>query len=239
MSGHSKWATTKHKKGVLDAKRGKIFTKIVRQISSAVKLGGKDVNFKPRLRLAIQKAKAVNMPKENIENAISKKDNVIYENVIYEGNATCGSAFIIQCLTANINRTVGEIRALFSRHNGSLGQSGSVAYNFDQMGIFKVDKNTVASVDDLFLNGIEHGVENIDVDEENDFCYIIGIYKNFFNIQKFLEAQKITILEANLEYIPKTTVQLSGESYEKILTFIDALENLDDVQNVFHNVQLV
>ena len=99
MSGHSKWATTKHKKGVLDAKRGKIFTKIVREISSAVKLGGKDINSNPRLRLAIQNAKAVNMPKENIENAISKKDNIVYENVIYEGNASCGSAFIIQCLT--------------------------------------------------------------------------------------------------------------------------------------------
>ena len=239
MSGHSKWATTKHKKGVLDAKRGKIFTKIVREISSAVKLGGKDINSNPRLRLAIQNAKAVNMPKENIENAISKKDNIVYENVIYEGNASCGSAFIIQCLTDNTNRTVGEIRALFNRHNGNLGQSGSVSYNFNQMGVFKVDKNTINSTDDLFLDGIEYGIENIDVDEENDCIYIVGGYENFFNIQQFLESKKISIKEANLEYIPKMTVQLTGENYEKILNFIEALENLDDVQNVFHNVQLI
>lgn len=239
MSGHSKWATTKHKKGLLDAKRGKIFTKIVREISSAVKLGGKDINSNPRLRLAIQNAKAVNMPKENIENAISKKDNIDYINVIYGGTASCGSAFIIQCLTDNTNRTVGEIRALFNRHNGNLGQSGSVSYNFNQMGVFKVDKNTINSTDDLFLDGIEYGIENIDVDEENDCIYIVGGYENFFNIQQFLESKKISIKEANLEYIPKMTVQLTGDNYEKILNLIEALENLDDVQNVFHNVQLI
>ena len=239
MSGHSKWATTKHKKGVLDAKRGKKFTKIVREISSAVKLGGKDINSNPRLRLAIQNAKAVNMPKENIENAISKKDNIVYENVIYEGNASCGSAFIIQCLTDNINRTVGEIRTLFTRHNGNLGKSGSVSYNFDKMGVFNVDKNTIRSIDELLLEGIDYGIENIDTESENDSTYIIGGYENFFNIQQFLESKKISIKEANLEYIPKMTVQLTGENYEKILNFIEALENLDDVQNVFHNVQLI
>ena len=239
MSGHSKWATTKHKKGVLDAKRGKIFTKIVREISSAVKLGGKDINSNPRLRLAIQNAKAVNMPKENIENAISKKDNIVYENVIYEENASCGSAIIIQCLTDNINRTVGEIRTLFTRHNGNLGKSGSVSYNFDKMGVFSVDKNTIQSIDELLLEGIDYGIENIDTESENDSTYIIGGYENFFNIQQFLESKKISIKEANLEYIPKMTVQLTGENYEKILNFIEALENLDDVQNVFHNVQLI
>lgn len=238
MSGHSKWATTKHKKGVLDAKRGKIFTKIVREISSAVKLGGKDINSNPRLRLAIQNAKAVNMPKENIENAISKKDNIVYENVTYEGNASCGSAFIIQCLTDNINRTVGEIRTLFTRHNGNLGKSGSVSYNFDKMGVFSVDKNTIRSIDELLLEGIDYGIENIDTESENDSTYIIGGYENFFNIQQFLESKKISIKEANLEYIPKTTIQLNGDNYEKILNFIEVLENLDDVQNVFHNVQI-
>ena len=164
---------------------------------------------------------------------------MLFQKKIILGTASCGSAFIIQCLTDNTNRTVGEIRALFNRHNGNLGQSGSVSYNFNQMGVFKVDKNTINSTDDLFLDGIEYGIENIDVDEENDCIYIVGGYENFFNIQQFLESKKISIKEANLEYIPKMTVQLTGDNYEKILNLIEALENLDDVQNVFHNVQLI
>ena len=244
MSGHSKWATTKHKKGLLDAKRGKIFTKVSRGIEAAVRRGGNDPANNPYLRLAIQNAKAVNMPKDNIDRILKKKDNTEYTPMTYEGNGPHGSAFIIECLTDNANRTVGELRALFSRGGGVLGKTGSVSYNFDRKSIFTVTKNEISNIDDLLLEGIEYGIEDTSPDISNDstdstiteeVC-LVGGYESFGTIQTFLEGKKISILEAGIKYIPKSYISISGEDYEKMISFIDKLEDNDDVQNIYHNM---
>jgi YebC/PmpR family DNA-binding regulatory protein len=162
----------------------------------------------------------------------------------YEGNGPHGSAFIIECLTDNANRTVGELRALFSRAGGILGKTGSVSYNFDRKSIFTVDKNNIMSIDDLLLEGIEYGLEDIS-EEDNDPAdpngkgvYVVGGYESFGTIQAFLEGKKISILEAGIKYIPKSYITIEGEGYEKIISFIDKLEDNDDVQNVYHNIEM-
>ena len=236
MSGHSKWATTKHKKGLLDAKRGKIFTKVSRGIEAAVRRGGNDPANNPYLRLAIQNAKAVNMPKDNIDRILKKKDNTEYTPMTYEGNGPHGSAFIIECLTDNANRTVGELRALFSRGGGVLGKTGSVSYNFDRKSIFTVTKNEISNIDDLLLEGIEYGLEDISDYNDEEEVYVVGGYESFGTIQTFLEGKKISILEAGIKYIPKSYISISGEDYEKMISFIDKLEDNDDVQNIYHNM---
>lgn len=238
MSGHSKWATTKHKKGLLDAKRGKIFTKVSRGIEAAVRRGGNDPANNPYLRLAIQNAKAVNMPKDNIDRILKKKDNTEYTPMTYEGNGPHGSAFIIECLTDNANRTVGELRALFSRGGGVLGKTGSVSYNFDRKSIFTVTKNEISNIDDLLLEGIEYGLEDISDYNDEEEVYVVGGYESFGTIQTFLEGKKISILEAGIKYIPKSYISISGEDYEKMISFIDKLEDNDDVQNIYHNIEI-
>ncbi|MBQ2350330.1 MAG: YebC/PmpR family DNA-binding transcriptional regulator [Cytophagales bacterium] len=238
MSGHSKWATTKHKKGLLDAKRGKIFTKVSRGIEAAVRRGGNDPANNPYLRLAIQNAKAVNMPKDNIDRILKKKDNTEYTPMTYEGNGPHGSAFIIECLTDNANRTVGELRALFSRGGGVLGKTGSVSYNFDRKSIFTVTKNEISNIDDLLLEGIEYGLEDISDYNDEEEVYVVGGYESFGTIQTFLEGKKISILEARIKYIPKSYISISGEDYEKMISFIDKLEDNDDVQNIYHNIEI-
>ena len=238
MSGHSKWATTKHKKGLLDAKRGKIFTKVSRGIEAAVRSGGNDPANNPYLRLAIQNAKAVNMPKDNIDRILKKKDNTEYTPMTYEGNGPHGSAFIIECLTDNANRTVGELRTLFNRGGGVLGKTGSVSYNFDRKSIFTLTKNEISNIDDLLLEGIEYGLEDISDYNDEEEVYVVGGYESFGTIQTFLEGKKISILEAGIKYIPKSYISISGEDYEKMISFIDKLEDNDDVQNIYHNIEI-
>ena len=243
MSGHSKWATTKHKKGLLDAKRGKLFTKVSREIEAAVKRGGNDPANNPYLRLAIQNAKGVNMPKENIDRILKKQDNADYTPVTYECNGAHGAAFIIECLTDNATRTVGELRSLFSRAGGVVGKTGSVSYNFNRKSIFTVNKNGISNIDDLLLEGIEYGIEDISPDVSNDSTIteevcLVGGYESFGTIQAFLEGKKISIITAGIKYIPKSYITLSGEDYEKMIDFIDKLEDNDDVQNIYHNIEI-
>ena len=238
MSGHSHWATTKRAKGLVDAQRGKVFTKIVREITSAVKLGGPDVNNNPRLRLAVQNAKGVNMPKDNIERAIKKggdNDGVNYTDITYEGTASYGSAFIIECMTDNPNRTVGELRALFTRHNGILGKS-SISYLFDRRSTFIIGDIDDASVDELQLSLIDYGVDEFEKDE--GCYYFTAPVESFGKIQNELDKGDINVQRAELRYIPQSTIEISEEEATKLGNFVDTIENLDDVQHVYHNIDI-
>ena len=245
MSGHNKWSTIKRKKGVLDAKKSKYFSRLNREIATAVKQGGPDILMNPKLRLAVQNAKAVNMPKDNIERAINKGlsgevDNLTSIN--YEGTAWRGSAFIIECLTDNPNRTIAPIRTLFNRNNGSIGRTGSVGYLFDHKSVFTIDSSNINNTDDLLLELIDYGVENIetnlesDDDDVNDLI-VIGNDSDFNQIQQKLENLKINIKQAELIYIPNSFVVLDNNEYEKANNLIDQLEELDDVQNVYCNIK--
>lgn len=247
MSGHSKWSTIKRKKGVLDAKKSKYFSRLSREIATAVKQGGSDISMNPKLRLAVQNAKAYNMPKDNIERAINKGlsgeiDNL--SSINYEGTAWKGSAFIIECLTDNPNRTIAPIRTLFNRNNGSIGKTGSVGYLFDHKSIFTIDNSNINDADDLLLELIDYGVENIETNQENDDdnanvndFIIIGNDSAFSQIQQQLENLKINIKQAELIYMPNSFVVLDDDEYEKANNLIDQLEDLDDVQNVYCNIK--
>lgn len=237
MSGHNKWTTIKNKKGIIDSKRNKIFTKISREITTAVKQRGEDIMYNYSLRAAIQKAKDVNMPKKNIERAISNVNNIDYEKITYEGNLG-RAAFIIECITDNNNRTVSEIRSIFKRNDGAIGINGSLSYQFRRIGIFITEKENIKDTDNLILEGIEYGIENI-TDYDDIYAYITCRYEDFFNSQKFLEEKNIKILESRIEYSPIEKISIEEDKYEKILKFIDELESLDDVQNVYHNINIV
>ncbi|GAB4277448.1 MAG: YebC/PmpR family DNA-binding transcriptional regulator [Marinilabiliales bacterium] len=237
MSGHSKWSTIKRKKGALDAKRSKIFSRIVKEIHVAVKEGGPDPSANPRLRLAIQNAKGVNMPKDNIERAINKADSDSgnYNEVSFEGYAPHGVAVFIECLTDNNQRTVSNIRAIFNKYGGSLGTNGSLSFLFERKGIFtipKVDLNR----EELELELIDAGLEEMDEDEEN---YILTTpMEEFGNMQKKLDKMNIKVINAELQRIPNDTKVLDVESAKKVLQVIEAFEDDDDVQNVYHNLEM-
>ena len=234
MAGHSKWANIKHKKAREDAKRGKIFTKIAREIIVAARLGGGDPDHNPRLRRAIQKAKSYNMPKENIERAIKRGtgelEGTSFEEVIYEGYGPGGVAILIEAITDNRNRTVSEIRTIFTKHGGSLGEAGCVAWMFDKKGMI-----TVEGVDEdrLMEIAIEAGAE--DVREEEGVFQVITAPDELEDVREQLEQRGVTIKEATLTYIPQSTVRVEGEKAEKLIKLLDALENHDDVQNVYAN----
>ena len=234
MAGHSKWANIKHKKAREDAKRGKIFTKIAREIIVAARLGGGDPDHNPRLRRAIQKAKSYNMPKENIERAIKRGtgelEGTSFEEVIYEGYGPGGVAILIEAITDNRNRTVSEIRTIFTKHGGSLGEAGCVAWMFDKKGMI-----TVEGVDEdrLMEIAIEAGAE--DVREEEGVFQVITAPDELEDVREQLEQKGVTVKEATLTYIPQSTVRVEGEKAEKLIKLLDALENHDDVQNVYAN----
>jgi YebC/PmpR family DNA-binding regulatory protein len=239
MSGHSKWSTIKRKKGALDAKRGQFFTKIVREITAAVKQGGNDLETNARLRLAIQNAKGANMPKENIDRAINKgstADAADFTTVTYEGNAANGTALIVECTTDNINRTVASVRAVFNRNGGTLGKNGSVAFMFDRKGIFTIPEKAITDIDTLTLSLIEVGADDIEHDPEEGYYYVISAIEHFGAIQKELETLHIGAESAELRYVPHNQVELQGEALEKIMKLIETLEENEDVQKVYHNV---
>ena len=193
----------------------------------------------PRLRLAVQNAKGYNMPKENIERAINKgssNDTADFINITYEGNGPHGTAFIIECMTDNQNRTIGDVRAIFNKHGGTIGKSGSVSYLFDRQSCFVVGQNFIANADDFFLEMVDLGVTDVEKDEEEGIYYVIGSVANFKEIQDELEKRKIEVKQAELRYVPQSHVCLSGENAEKMLNFVDLLEELEDVQHVFHNI---
>lgn len=238
MSGHNKWSTIKRKKGALDAKRSKIFSKIIKEITIAVRESGPDPDGNPRLRLGIANAKGASMPKETIQRAINKgsdKDAAALTETTYEGKGPHGIAIYVECLTDNTQRTVSNIRSYFSKHGGELGKNGSLNYLFDRKGVFVVPKGTVDQ-DELEMELIDAGAEEIELDE--DIFTITTAMEDFGNMMKKLEELNIEPENASLQRIPKNTETLDVESARKLLKLIDILEEDDDVQQVFHNLTL-
>jgi len=236
MAGHSKWAGIKHKKAIVDARRGKLFTKLARAITVAAKEGGGDPDGNPALALAIQKAKDASMPKENIERAIAKgtgagTDAEALETVIYEGYGPGGVAMLVEAVTDNRNRTGAEIRHLFSKHGGNLGEPGSVAYLFDKTGTILVDAERY-SEDDL-LPAIEAGAQDIAVDD--DVYEVLTDPADVGTVRQALEEAGIEIQSSEIAQRPKSTVPLDEEGARKVLKLIEALEDNDDVDNVHAN----
>ncbi len=241
MAGHSKWAQIKHKKAQVDAKKGKIFTKLVKEISVAARLGGGDPEKNPRLRVAIEKAREVNMPSDNIKRAIMKGTGELsgttYEEVTYEGYGPGGVALLIEAMTDNKNRTVSEIRHLLSKHGGSLGESGCVSWLFEKRGYILVDKKTIDE-DSLLSIALEAGVEDVKNDPKEDNYELIFSPEDFRNIKDSLEKAGIKIALAEITMLPKNYIFLEGEDAEKMLKLMDALEDHDDVQNVYANFDI-
>lgn len=238
MAGHSKWSTIKRKKGALDAKRGKVFTKIIREITIAAKEGGADPLANPRLRLAIANAKGVNMPKDNIERAVKKgsgADATEYIETTYEGYAAHGVAVFVECSTDNLNRTVSDVRAAFNKHGGALGTNGSLEFIFDRKGVFIIDKPEGIDEDDFTLEVIDGGAEEVEFEE--DYIHVTCAMEDFGQLQKKLEDMEITTETAELQRIPKTYVQLNDEAFQKVMKLIEVLEDNDDVQKVYHNIE--
>lgn len=238
MSGHSKWSTIKRKKGAADAKRGKMFTKIIKEIMIAVKEGGGDPDANARLRLAIQNAKGVNMPKDNIDRAIKKAMGSEAESYIetsFEGYAPNGIAVFVECLTDNNNRTVASVRSAFNKYGGNLGTNGSLSFLFERKGIFTLNREGIEA-EELELGMIEAGAEDMEVDEET--ISITCAKEEFGNVSKKLSEMGIEPEEAGLKRVPGDTKTLDVESARKVLKFIEVLEDDDDIQNVYHNLEI-
>ena len=238
MSGHNKWSTIKHKKGAADAKRGKIFTKLIKEISVAAKLGGGDPAANPRLRTAIDKAKAENMPKDNIERAIKKgtggMEGVTYEEIIYEGYGPGGVAVLVEVMTDNRNRSVSEVRSIFSKNNGNMGEAGCVAWMFDQKGLIIYEKSV--DFDSLFEAALEAGAE--DVAEADEQYEVTTDPSSFIEVREALEAKGFKHLSAEVTMIPQTLIKLEGKQAESMLRMMEKLEDNDDVQNVYANFDI-
>lgn len=238
MSGHSKWSTIKRKKGAADAKRSKMFSKIVKEISIAVKEGGSDPEANPRLRLAINNAKGVNMPKDNVERAISKadKEGDNFEPMSFEGYAPHGIAVFVDCLTDNKNRTVSNVRAIFTKYNGNLGTNGSLSFMFDTKGIFTFPVPEGMDLEEFELEMIDAGAEDIEVEE--GLITITTAKEDFGNVQKKLDTLEIEVENAGLQRIPNDTKALDVDAALRVLKMIDAFEDDDDVQDVYHSLEL-
>lgn len=239
MAGHSKWSTIKRKKGALDQKRGKIFSTISKEITVSSRLGGKDIDSNPRLRQAVKKAKSLNMPNSNIDKAIKKGvgelDNVIIEEVSYEGYGPYGVAILIEAITDNKNRTVADIRHALSKFGGSLGQDGSVSWNFERNGIILIDKNEI-SENEIFEFSIENDCIEFFEDEE---CYRLHFNANdLYNKLDILEKLSINVDSSFLAYVPKDEIGLSKDENQKVEKLLEFLDDLEDVQNVFSNQSL-
>jgi YebC/PmpR family DNA-binding regulatory protein len=237
MAGHNKWSSIKHKKGAKDKKRAKIFTKLIKEITVAARMGGGDPGGNPRLRLALSTARTANMPRDNIERAIKKGtgelEGVNYEEVTYEGYGPSGVAILVQTLTDNTNRTVSEVRSTFSKRGGNLGAPGSVAWMFEEKGLITIPTEST-DFETLFEAAVEAGAE--DVQESGEQFEIVTDRTELYNVSTALEQAEIEAEEAKLAQIPTTTVELTETVLaQKILTLIEALEDLDDVQEVFAN----
>ena len=241
MAGHSKWHNIQRRKGAQDAKRGKIFMRHAKFIYTAAKQGGGDPDMNPTLRTAIEKAKADNMPNDNIERAIKKAtgtlDGASYEEVTYEGYGPGGVAVIVHVLTDNRNRTASEVRHAFSKHDGNLGETGCVSFLFDRKGyIVIVDKEGIIDEDELTLEAIEGGAEDIEV---NDQVYeIYTTPEDFEEVRNYLENQGYDIEESEITLIPQTYSELEEDQQEKVMQLVDMLEETEDVQDVHHNLKV-
>lgn len=238
MAGHSKWANIKHRKGAQDAKRGKIFTKIIKELTVAARIGGGDPDANPRLRTAIDKAKQANMPKDNVDRAIKKGtgnlDGVNYEEGIFEGYGPGGVALIVEFLTDNRTRTVADVRHIFSKYGGNLGVSGSVAFLFDRKGL--ISFSTDNDFEQIFEIALEAGAE--DVRDEGDIYEVITDAGNFIEVRDAMAEAGLQWETAEATMIPQNQVQLEGKPAETMLKLMDALEDNDDVQNVYANFDI-
>ena|SRR5512145_540968 len=240
MSGHSKWSTIKRKKGAIDAKRGKIFTKLIKEITLAARLGGSDVEGNARLRQAVMAAKEENMPKDNIERAIKKgaggaEGGANYEEITYEGYGPGGAAVIVEIMTDNKNRTVAEIRHIFSKHGGNLGENGCVAWIFAKKGSIVIDKKAIDE-DALMELALEAGADDVKV-EDSEY-EVITEPAAFEAVKKAIDGKGIKHLAASIGLIPSNTVKLEAGKAESMLKMMEKLEDNDDVQNVYSNFDI-
>ena len=238
MSGHSKWSTIKRKKGALDAKRSKAFSRIIKEITVAVKEGGADIEGNPRLRLAIANAKGASMPKDTMQRAINKgkdKDAASFLELTYEGYLAHGIAVFVECTTDNQQRTVANVRAIFNKYSGNLGTNGSLSFLFERKGIFSIPKGEL-DTDEFELEMIDGGAEDIELND--DFFTVTTSLEDFGNMMKKLEELEIEPENAELQRIPNDTITIETESALKIMKVIDVFEEDDDVQNVFHNLEI-
>ena len=239
MSGHSKWSSIKHKKAATDARRGKIFTKLIKEIMVAARMGGGDPDANPRLRTAIQAAKSENMPKDNIERAIKKGtgdlEGVNYEESIYEGYGPGGAAVLVESLTDNKNRAVADIRHIFSKNGGNLGENGCVAWMFDKKGYILIESKVVEE-DALMEAALEAGAE--DVREDNGNFEVITATEDFEAVKEAIEAASIPTIAAEVTMLPQTNSNLSGKEAEQMLRLMEMLDDCDDVQKVYTNADI-
>lgn len=240
MSGHSKWHSIRHKKAKVDAARGKIFTRLIKELTVAARIGGGDPDMNPRLRTAIQAAKSANMPAKNIDNAIKKGTGelpgVIYEEVVYEGYGLGGVALYISTLTDNKNRTVAEIRHLLTKYGGNLGESGCVAWIFEKRGLIKIPKEKYDE-EELFLLAIDAGAEDM-TSEDNEFYEIFTDYEQMEIVRSELDKNKVLISSSEHTLIPQNTVKLDGKQAEQMLKLMEVLDDHDDVQDVYANFDI-
>jgi YebC/PmpR family DNA-binding regulatory protein len=239
MSGHSKWSTIKRKKTAEDAKRGKIFTRIAREITIAAREGGGDPGTNPSLRLAVDKARAANMPKDNIERAIKRGTGELeggqLEEVCYEGYAPHGVALLVKCLTDNRNRTLSEVRRVFNRSGGSLAEAGAVAWMFDTKGYIAVARDDM-DPDEIFLMAVDAGADDVEISE--DFVEIYTEPGDLHWVRESLAGRGLTVEDAELSQVPKTLMTLGEKETLQLMNMIEALEELDDVQQVYSNLDI-
>ncbi len=239
MSGHSKWSTIKHKKAVKDARRGKMFTKLIKDLAMAARMGGSDATSNPRLRTAIAVARGASMPGDTIDRAVKKGagelEGVSYEEVTYEGHALGGAAIMLQTLTDNKNRTVSEVRHLFTKNGGSLGQPNSVAWMFTHKGIISIEKYQTDE-DQLMEIALDAGAEDVTVGD--DMFEVVTAPNSLEDVRQALEDANIAMVSAEAIMVPQNTVSLAGKEAEQTLRLLDALQELDDVQTVSANVEI-
>lgn len=240
MSGHSKWSTIKHKKGATDQKRAKVFTKLIKEVTMAARLGGANPDGNPRLRLAIEKARSQSVPKDNIDRAIKKGTGELggdaIEEASYEGYGPAGIAIIVDCTTDNKTRTVAEIRNIFAKKGGHLGESGSVAWMFEKKGVIRIDAaGTTEEI--LFEKALDAGAD--DIKREEDIFVVTSAFEDFNKVHETLTKGGFAVKEASIEMLPKNTTTLaSEEEAQKLMSLIEALEDNDDVQNVWANYDI-
>ncbi len=241
MSGHSKWAGIKHKKAIVDAKKGKTFSKISKELSVAARMGGSNPDMNPRLRTAMEKAKEVNMPSDNVKRAVQKGTGelpgVSYDETTYEGYGPAGVAILIEVMTDNKNRTVGEIRHSLVKHGGNMGESGCVSWMFDKKGYILISKET-GDEDTLMTEALEGGAEDFKNDPEEESYEILTAPEDFHAVKEYIENKNIVLSLAELTYIPQNYVKIEGKDATKMMKLMDILEDHDDVQNVYANFDL-
>lgn len=239
MAGHNKWSSIKHKKGAADKKRAKIFTKLIKEITVAARMGGGDADANPRLRHAINTAKAQNMPKDNVERAIKKgtgdMDGVNYEEIVYEGYGPAGVAVMVECLTDNRNRTIADVRYIFSKAGGNVGTDGCVSWMFDKKGLISVEKKDTDE-DTLMEVALDAGAE--DIKDEGSSFDVITAPDDFDAVKEAMDAAEIPCQVAEITMIPQNTTEVGADDAEKIIRFMDALDDCDDVQKFYTNADI-